>query len=146
MAIQLGLSHGGFGKLNSFVSLVPLHTRHHSVRIGTLLNEGSFPNVCPEMVLFLVIIPNPLKMRYFIIFCLISAYLQGNAQRFCISAGYPGESSYSSDIKPWPEGGYIISGSTESGNGDVLLAKISESGQIIWQKTYGRRALKQVHA
>lgn len=40
MAIQLGLSHGGFGKLNSFVSLVPLHTRHHSVRIGTLLNEG----------------------------------------------------------------------------------------------------------
>jgi hypothetical protein len=81
-------------------------------------------------------------MRYFIIFCLISAYLQGNAQRFCISAGYPGESSYSSDIKPWPEGGYIISGSTESGNGDVLLAKISESGQIIWQKTYGSKGLE----
>jgi hypothetical protein len=38
------------------------------------------------------------------------------------------------------EGNYIVVGSTSSfgkGNYDVLVAKVSSNGEILWQKTYG---------
>jgi len=38
------------------------------------------------------------------------------------------------------EGDYLVVGSTSSfgkGNYDVLVAKVTSSGEILWQKTYG---------
>lgn len=57
------------------------------------------------------------------------------------------DSDYGTSIAPTPDGGFIISGSPRSGNGDITqamlgyedawLARVNNNGEIQWQKRYG---------
>src|SRR5205085_1790890 len=51
-------------------------------------------------------------------------------------------------IQQTPDGGYLISGQTYSyGNldGDFYLVKTDASGNVQWEKTYGRAGLQECH-
>lgn len=62
-------------------------------------------------------------------------------QLFCISLGEYGQSNYCNDIRQC-EGGYILAGSTGSNQGDAYLARLGESGNVIWKKSYGTQGLE----
>ena len=53
-----------------------------------------------------------------------------------------GEDDAITAARPTSDGGYILAGGTTSfgeGNGDAWLMRLSASGEVIWQKTYGGR-------
>lgn len=83
----------------------------------------------------------------FIFFCLLEESVQSQIQ-WQRALGGSGEEFMDGDklIKQTPDGGYIIAGTTNSGDGDVTfihtayefwLVKLSVFGNIQWEKTYG---------
>jgi len=65
------------------------------------------------------------------------------------------EPDYARSIVPAPTGGYIVAGGTQSSDWDALgnnggaqfwLAKISEEGALVWQKTYGGSMAEQCYS
>lgn len=79
----------------------------------------------------------------FILILLLATTLKNSpliAQAFCNAYGDPAATSTAEDIQQCPEGGFVVLGSTGglgSPGGDMLLMRISDNGEIIWQKTYG---------
>ncbi len=41
------------------------------------------------------------------------------------------------EVKQTDDGGYIIAGTSETGGGDIWLAKIYDFGNIVWERTFG---------
>ena len=80
-------------------------------------------------------------LKGFILFISFSGRISpAFSQVFCNAYGDLTATSTANDIKKCPTGGYIIAGSTGglgSIGGDALLIRISEAGNILWQKTYG---------
>jgi uncharacterized repeat protein (TIGR02543 family) len=81
---------------------------------------------------------NTINILPAILFLILSAFTPLNAQW---AKAYVGsESDYAEFIQQTSDGGYIVAGNTRSfgaGNSDYLLLKLSPTGDIEWQKTFG---------
>lgn len=59
------------------------------------------------------------------------------------------DDDYAYSIQQTEDGGFILMGTTVSyslGEGDILIMKLSSSGEIEWQKTYGTYSIEKAHS
>jgi len=80
------------------------------------------------------------RLLFLILLCflVLSSFSSLNAQWARTYGG--GGSDYAQSIQQTSDGGYIVAGSTESfgaGGFDIWVLKLSSTGTIDWQKTYG---------